>query len=75
MAHLLLTVLRNGSLKALVLSEQVWRPLVGPVDDSPLCMLDVASINKDDYMSFTLYFPGRTGHNFTLAPDNFESHR
>ena len=71
----LLTALGNEALKALAFGGQVWRPLVGPVDDSPLGMLDVASIDQDDYLSHTLYFPGRTGYNFTLAPDKFESHR
>ena len=54
---------------------QVWRPLVGPVQDSPLAMIDVNSLAKDDYMSYTLYFPGRTGYNYTLHPDNYKSHR
>ncbi|KAK9806032.1 hypothetical protein WJX73_007367 [Symbiochloris irregularis] len=54
---------------------QVWRPLKGPVDDSPLGMLDVESLAESDYMSYTLHFPGRTGYNYAVAPDNYQKHR
>ena len=43
---------------------QVWRPLRGPVDDSPLGMVDAASVAKDDLLPYTLHFPGRTGYNY-----------
>ena len=43
---------------------QVWRPLRGPVDDSPLGMIDAASVAKEDLLPYTLYFPGRTGYNY-----------
>ena len=43
---------------------QVWRPLRAPVQDSPLGMLDAATVCKDDLMSYSLHFPGRTGYNY-----------
>ena len=43
---------------------QVWRPLRGPVDDSPLGMVDAASVAKEDLLPYTLHFPGRTGYNY-----------
>ena len=46
------------------LSVQVWRPLRGPVNDSPLGMIDAASVAKEDLLPYTLYFPGRTGYNY-----------
>ena len=43
---------------------QVWRPLRGPVDDSPLGMVDAASVAKEDLLPYTLHFPGRVGYNY-----------
>lgn len=45
------------------------------MDDSPLGILDVASLSKDEYMSMKIHFPGRIGYNYTLPPDNHKSHR
>ena len=46
------------------LSVQVWRPLQGPVDDSPLGLIDASSVAKEDLMPYALYFPGRVGYNY-----------
>ncbi|KAL3161264.1 hypothetical protein ABBQ38_009625 [Trebouxia sp. C0009 RCD-2024] len=43
---------------------QVWRPLRGPVDESPLGMIDASSVAKEDLLPYTLHFPGRTGYNY-----------
>ena len=56
--------LPSGSCCSCWLSAQVWRPLRGPVDDSPLGIIDAASVAKEDLMSYALYFPGRVGYNY-----------
>ena len=43
---------------------QVWRPLRGPVYDSPLGMLDAATVGKEDLLEYSLIFPGRKGYNY-----------
>ncbi len=53
-------------------SVQVWRPLRGPVHDSPLAMLDAATVAKDDLIPYSLIFPGRKGYNYAAKynPDH-----
>ncbi|KAK9843127.1 hypothetical protein WJX74_007373 [Apatococcus lobatus] len=46
---------------------QVWRPLAGPVEDSPLAMADAATVDQDDLLTNTLHFPGRTGEVYAVA--------
>ena len=46
---------------------QLWRPLRGPVDNSPLGMIDAATVAKEDLLSYALHFPGRTGYNYAVA--------
>ena len=43
---------------------QVWRPLRGPVHDSPLGLLDAATVAKEDLLSYSLIFPERKGYNY-----------
>ena len=43
---------------------QVWRPLHGPVRDTPLAMLDAATVCKQDLLEYSLIFPGRKGYNY-----------
>lgn len=50
----------------IVLQHQVWRPLKGPVNDSPLGMIDASTTDKDDLMQYALHFPGRTGYNYAV---------
>jgi hypothetical protein len=53
-------------------SVQVWRPLRGPVHDSPLGILDAATVAKDDLIPYSLIFPGRKGYNYAAKynPDH-----
>lgn len=53
-------------------SIQVWRPLKGPVDDSPLGMIDASTVAKEDLMPYALHFPERTGYNYAVKhnPDH-----
>ena len=46
---------------------QAWRPLAGPVDDSPLAMADAATVHQDDLLASLLHFPGRTGEVYAVA--------
>ncbi len=46
---------------------QIWRPLAGPVDDSPLAMADAATVEQSDLLTNTLHFPGRTGEVYAVA--------
>ena len=46
---------------------QVWRPLAGPVEDSPLAMADVTTVDQNDLLTSLLHFPGRTGEVYSVA--------
>jgi hypothetical protein len=43
---------------------QVWKPLAGPVRSSPLGVIDVSTVDKDDLVSYPLHFKERTGYNY-----------
>ena len=43
---------------------QVWRPLKGPVKSSPLGVIDVSTVKKEDLISYPLYFKDRIGYNY-----------
>ena len=45
---------------------QVWRPLKGPVQESPLAMIDASTVDKEDLMQYALHFPDRTGYNYAV---------
>lgn len=42
----------------------MWRPLKGPVQSSPLGVIDAATVDKEDLINYRLEFPGRTGFNY-----------
>jgi hypothetical protein len=39
----------------------VWRPIVGPVRDSPLALVDASSVSKPDLLAAALLYPERRG--------------
>lgn len=43
---------------------QVWRPLKGPVKSSPLGVIDVSTVDKEDLISYPLHFKDRVGYNY-----------
>ena len=45
---------------------QIWRPLKGPVDESPLGMIDASTVDNEDLMQYAIHFPGRTGYNYAV---------
>ena len=51
---------------------QVWRPLKGPVKSSPLGVIDVSTVAKEDLISYPLHFKERTGYNYGVKfnPDH-----
>ncbi|KAK9859835.1 hypothetical protein WJX84_000544 [Apatococcus fuscideae] len=46
---------------------QAWRPLAGPVDDSPLAMADASTVDPGNLLPNALHFPGRTGEVYAVA--------
>jgi hypothetical protein len=45
----------------------VWRPLFGPVRDTPLAVCDARSIEPQDLVPIDLLYRDRVGENFTFA--------
>ncbi|KAK9801865.1 hypothetical protein WJX73_003589 [Symbiochloris irregularis] len=45
---------------------QVWRPIKGPIQESPLGMIDASTVDKQDYIDLRLQFESRTGFNYAL---------
>lgn len=43
---------------------QVWRPLKGPVQSSPLGIIDTATVGSNDLINYRLHFPDRIGYNY-----------
>jgi hypothetical protein len=39
----------------------VWRPIRGPVQDSPLAVVDARSVDNSDFVATDLVYPDRTG--------------
>jgi hypothetical protein len=39
----------------------VWRPILGPVQDAPLAVADARSVDRDDLVATDLIYPDRTG--------------
>ena len=46
---------------------QVWRPLAGPVDDSPLVLADASSVAEGDLMPVALHRPTYSGQTYAVA--------
>ena len=45
---------------------QVWQPLKGPGDESPLGMIDASTVDMGDLMQITRHSPGRTGYTYAV---------
>ena len=50
-----------------VIQVNVWRPITGPVESSPLALADSASIPQDDLIATDQRFPDRIGEIYSLA--------
>ena len=48
----------------------VWRPLFGPIVDTPLAVCDASSIAPADLLKIDLIYPDRVGENYHFAPSD-----
>ncbi|MCC7273698.1 MAG: methyltransferase [Alphaproteobacteria bacterium] len=50
----------------------LWRPIRGPIQDSPLALCDARTIAADDFVIADLVYPDRVGeiHQFRHSPDH-----
>ncbi|RPA95782.1 hypothetical protein L873DRAFT_1929353 [Choiromyces venosus 120613-1] len=53
-------------LKGRVQIINVWRPLVGPVEDHPLAVADYRSVKPEDLVVTDLLYPGHTGEMYSV---------
>ena len=51
----------------LLLPMQAWRPLRGPVQDSPLAVCDAATVSQEDLVPIKLIFPERVGSVYSVS--------
>jgi len=54
---------------ARIVQVNVWRPIRGPVQRSPLALADAASVRPDDLIASDQLFPDRVGEIYHLAFD------
>jgi hypothetical protein len=45
----------------------VWRPIAGPLRDSPLAICDASSVERQDLLATDLVYPDRTGQIYYVA--------
>jgi hypothetical protein len=59
-------------LKGRVQVINVWRPIVGPLEDSPLAVCDATSIRFEDLVPSDLVYPHRVGETYSVKynPDH-----
>lgn len=53
-------------LKGRVQVVNLWRPIRGPLRDSPLALCDAASVASDDLVASDLIYPNRRGETYSL---------
>ncbi len=47
----------------------VWRPIRGPLQDSPLALCDARSVRPQDLVPVDLVYPDRTGETYSVTYD------
>ncbi|MEL0022336.1 MAG: CmcJ/NvfI family oxidoreductase, partial [Rickettsiales bacterium] len=52
---------------ARILQVNVWRPITGPVQRSPLALADASSIEKEELLATDQVFPDRVGEIYQVA--------
>jgi hypothetical protein len=60
---------RLASSGARIIQINVWRPIRGPVERSPLALADASSVAPDDLVATDQVFPDRVGEIYHLAHD------
>ena len=58
---------RLTALGARIIQVNVWRPIRGPVERSPLALADASSVHQDDLIATDQIFPDRVGEIYNLA--------
>ena len=58
---------RLGASGARIIQINVWRPICGPVERSPLALADAASVRSEDLIATDQVFPDRVGEIYHLA--------
>jgi hypothetical protein len=57
----------DGLLKHRFSEINVWRPIRGPVEESPLAVCDATSMTLEDFLATDLKYRDRTGEVYSLA--------
>ncbi len=57
----------EGRLKHRFAFINVWRPIRGPVQDTPLAVCDAQSIGQDHFVATDLKYPNRTGEVYSVS--------
>ena len=58
---------RLAAAGARILQINVWRPIRGPVERSPLVLADASSVRQDDLIATDQIFPDRVGEIYNVA--------
>jgi hypothetical protein len=58
---------RLAAAGARIVQVNVWRPIRGPVERSPLALVDATSVRPEDLIATDQIFPGRVGEIYHLA--------
>ncbi len=58
---------RLAAAGARIIQINVWRPIHGPVERSPLALADASSVRQDDLIATDQIFPDRVGEIYNLA--------
>jgi hypothetical protein len=58
---------RLAAAGARIVQVNVWRPIRGPVERSPLALADATSVRPEDLIATDQIFPGRVGEIYHLA--------
>ena len=60
---------RLTAVGARIIQVNVWRPIRGPVERSPLALADASTVQQDDLIATDQIFPDRIGEIYNLAHD------
>src|SRR5260221_2602399 len=63
----------KARLKRRFMEINVWRPIVGPLEDTPLAVCDARTVAHDDLIASDLIYPDKVGETYALAHN--EEHR
>ncbi len=64
-----LTTCETIQCQHIALSNSVWKPLRGPVYDSPLAVCDYRTVKKEDMVPTDIIFPDYLGETYSFWPN------